>query len=293
MARLYNRLTPIYNVLMTSKYVYSPSEHRLFKVTLDKYYGPLDLLLYLLRQNELEIQEIAVAQIAEQFKEFITTLEELNLWKLEVAGEFLVMAARLMEMKSRLLIQEVGDENEDAHPTNLQESQRHIIQQLLEYKQIKEAAEILESQAEAHNTRYPRLDDRSSSDSHIPFMRIRPVELWDLIAAFARILREIQPAETIPLPQDDVPQHVYENEIMQLLKESQQISLRDIFQPPYIRMRLIGLFLALLGLIRRFVVDVSNDQKGNIVLALKNPVSPPEDACKSEDLRASSSADVS
>jgi segregation and condensation protein A len=248
--------------------------------------------LYLLRQNELEIQEIAVAQIAEQFKEFITTLEELNLWKLEVAGEFLVMAARLMEMKSRLLIQEVGDENEDAHSANLQESQRHIIQQLLEYKQIKEAAEILESQAEAHNTRYPRLDTAPSPEPHAPSMRIRPVELWDLIAAFARILREIQPVETIPLSQDDVPQHVYENEIMQLLKVSQQISLRDIFQPPYIRMRLIGLFLALLELIRRFVVDVSNDQEGNIVLALKNPVSPSEDACKSEDIRASSSADV-
>lgn len=277
---------------MKSDHPYFPSDHHLFKVTLDKYYGPLDLLLYLLRQNELEIQEIAVAQIAEQFKDFITTLEELNLWKLEVAGEFLVMASRLMEMKSRLLIQEPGDENEEAHSANLQESQRNIIQQLLEYKQIKEAAQILESQAEVHNTRHPRLDATPSPTPHSPSMRIRPIELWDLIAAFARILREIQPVETIPLSQDDVPQHVYENEIIRSLKGPRQIPLRDIFQPPYIRMRLIGLFLALLELIRRFVVDVISDQEGNIVLALKNPGDQSEIAWNSEKPHVPLSSDI-
>ena len=278
---------------MKSDHIYSPSEHYLFKVTLDKYYGPLDLLLYLLRQNELEIQEIAVAQIAEQFKEFITTLEELNLWKLEVAGEFLVMASRLLEMKSRMLIQELRDEDEDAQSANLDESQKDIIHQLLEYKQIKAAAELLGSQAEVQSTRYPRVDDKSSPEPPGQSVKIRPVELWDLIAAFARILREVQPIETIPLPQDDVPQHVYENEIMQLLKISSRVPLRDIFQPPYIRMRLIGLFLALLELIRRFVIDVSNDHEENIFLSLKNPGNQSEYSCKSEDLHVPPSPDTS
>jgi segregation and condensation protein A len=97
------------------------------------------------------------------------------------------------------------------------------------------------------------------------------VELWDLIAAFARILREIQPAETPSIQMDDVPQQVYEKEIIQLLKRTSPIKFIDIFQPPYVRLRLIGIFLALLELIRRCLVEVSNDHEGTIFLSLKEP----------------------
>jgi segregation and condensation protein A len=97
------------------------------------------------------------------------------------------------------------------------------------------------------------------------------VELWDLIAAFARILREIQPAETPSIQMDDVPQQVYEKEIIQLLKRTSPIKFIDIFQPPYVRLRLIGIFLALLELIRRCLVEVSNDREGTIFLSLKDP----------------------
>jgi segregation and condensation protein A len=261
---------------MKTDQILSPSDHYLFKVALDKYYGPLDLLLYLLRQNELEIHEISIASIAEQFKEFITNLKELNLLKLEVASEFLVMASRLMEMKSRILLLEPSDEEKDTHSRELGESRNDMIHQLLEYKQIKEAAERLEAQAEAYNTRYPRVDDRTTPESPWQVVKIRPVELWDLIAAFARILREIQPVETLSIQMDDVPQQVYENEIIQLLEKSTPIKLRDIFQPPYIRFRLIGIFLALLELIRRCVVEVGNDHEGNIFLSLRTPEKKPE-----------------
>jgi len=248
------------------------SEPHLFKINLDKYYGPLDLLLYLLRKNELQIHEISIVRIADQFKEFIVNLNGLNLLKLEVASEFLVMASRLMEMKSRLLLPESQDPETDSEVQNPHGSYTNVIQQLLEYKHIKEAAERLEAQAEAYHTRYSRWDDKASAESppsHV--VRIHPVELWDLIAAFARILREIQPAETPSIQMDDVPQQVYEKEIIQLLKRTSPIKFIDIFQPPYVRLRLIGIFLALLELIRRCLVEVSNDHEGTIFLSLKEP----------------------
>jgi len=248
------------------------SAPHLFKINLDKYYGPLDLLLYLLRKNELQIHEISIARIADQFREFIINLNGLNLLKLEVASEFLVMASRLMEMKSRILLPAFQDQETDSEVQDPSGSHTNVIHQLLEYKQIKEAAERLEAQAGAYHTRYPRWDDKASAESTSSHaVRIQPVELWDLIAAFARILREIQPAETPSIQMDDVPQQIYENEIIQLLKKTSPVKFIDIFQPPYVRLRLIGIFLALLELIRRCIVEVSNDQESNILLWLNNP----------------------
>jgi segregation and condensation protein A len=177
-----------------------------------------------------------------------------------------------MEMKSRLLLPESQDPETDSEVQNPRGSYTNVIQQLLEYKHIKEAAERLEAQAEAYHTRYSRWDDKAPAESPPSHaVRIHPVELWDLIAAFARILREIQPAETPSIQMDDVPQQVYEKEIIQLLKRTSPIKFIDIFQPPYVRLRLIGIFLALLELIRRCLVEVSNDHEGTIFLSLKEP----------------------
>lgn len=248
-----------------------PSACPIFKVALDIYYGPLDLLLYLLRHHELDIQEISLARIAEQFREFLNTLQELHLLKLEVAGEFLVMAARLMEIKSRLLVAPQPDtaDAQEEPVASLAEGHKQLVDQLLEYRKIKEAAELLERRVEAQLARYPRLGEEPAGPAQVtPLTHIRPVELWDLVAAFARILREIQPTECLTVQADDVPQQVYENEIVQSLASGAKVAFAAVFTPPYVRLRLIGLFLALLELIRRQVVAVENDAAGQIWLWL-------------------------
>lgn len=240
-----------------------------FRVALeDRYYGPLDLLLYLLRQQELDVHDIAIARIAEQFQQFLATLQELHLLRLEIAGEFLLMASRLMEMKSRLLLPEQAEIREgEEGSVRLEDSPRHLVDQLLEYKKIKEAVAALEQQAFTSHVRYPRVKERLPDESPTVLPRLRPIELWDLVAAFARILREVQLQEHLPLQVDEVPQQVYEQEVIRRLEQVERLPFTQLFTPPYLRPRLIGLFLALLELIRRLEVVLEHDDQGLIWLA--------------------------
>lgn len=249
-----------------------------FSVALDRYHGPFDLLLYLLRQHELDIHDIAIAQVAEQFQQFLTTLQQLHWLRLEIAGEFLVLAARLLEMKSRLLLPELAEEAAPTPPaTSVEESHRQLVQQLIEYKKVKQAAAALEQQAILAQVRHPRWEERATAEPASPWPRLRPVELWDLVAAFARLLREVQPAELIPWTTDDVPQQRYEQELLHRLQHTPRLTFTQLFTPPYERLRLIGLFLALLELIRRQCVLLELDDAGTIWLAA-NPLPPASEA---------------
>src|SRR5437879_1831845 len=111
-----------------------------YQVDLDTFRGPLDLLLYLVKRNEVDICDIPIARVAEQFLEYLRVIELVDV---ERAGEFLVMAATLMEIKSKMLLprtEEAGSEEDDPR--------LELVQQLIEYKKFKDAAALLEAQAE-------------------------------------------------------------------------------------------------------------------------------------------------
>src|SRR5580692_1327715 len=122
-----------------------------YTVSLDKFYGPLDLLLYLVKRNEVDVLDIPIARLAEQFLDHLRGLQELDV---EFAGEFLVMAATLMEIKSRMLLP--GDAT--VEDEEQQDPRRELVKQLLEYRKIKDAAAALEERAEQQGTRIPRLE---------------------------------------------------------------------------------------------------------------------------------------
>src|SRR4051794_21546560 len=119
-----------------------------YLVDLDTFRGPLDLLLYLVKRDELDILEIPIAQVTEQFKRY---LDVLTLIDVERAGDFLVMAATLMEIKSKLLLPRNEEEAEPAP-----DPRRELVRQLLQYKRFKEAAAVLEGWAEQQSHRLPR-----------------------------------------------------------------------------------------------------------------------------------------
>src|SRR5271168_3378771 len=120
-----------------------------YKVDLEIFRGPLDLLLFLVKHNEVDICDIPIAKIAVQFQEYINVL---TLIDVEFAGDFLVMAATLMEIKSRMLLPRAEEHEEEADDPRLE-----LVRQLLEYKRFKEAAQLLEQQAERQLTRLPRI----------------------------------------------------------------------------------------------------------------------------------------
>lgn len=212
-----------------------------YNVALDSFHGPLDLLLHLVKKNEVDILDIAISKLADQFIEYMQVVRELNF---ELAGDFLVMAATLAELKSKSLIPR--PETEDAEEG--EDPRRELVRQLLEYRTFKDAAAALESRADAHAVRIARVAPEEPVNPSAP--TVRAVELWDLVAAFARLMRETQATRATSVVQDDTPQHVYETRVRERVRAEGRVAFRDLFEPPYHRARLIGLFLAMLELVK-------------------------------------------
>jgi segregation and condensation protein A len=220
-----------------------------YLVDLDTFRGPLDLLLYLVKRNEIDICDIPIARITEQFLEYLRIIEVIDV---ERAGEFLVMAATLMEIKSRMLLPQTDEAMEtDADP------RQELVRQLIEYKRIKDAAALLEEQAEHQLYRLPRDPVETVSPVDPAQQPLRAVELWDLVSAFGRLMRETLALQPNQIVVDETPVQVYMDTILQRLAQEPRLPLTALFTPPHTRARLVGLFLAILELVksRRIVAD--------------------------------------
>jgi segregation and condensation protein A len=214
-----------------------------YQVDLDTFRGPLDLLLYLVKRNEVDICDIPIAQLAEQFLEY---LRHTGLIDVDWAGDFLVMAATLMEIKSKMLLPRTTAEGEEeADP------RQELVRQLLEYKQFKEAAALLEVLAEQQLTRLARVPIEAAAPRGLDQQPLHPVELWDLVSAFGRLMRETLALQPRQIVMDETPIHVYQDQILQQLQHQPRLPFSAVFTPPHNRGRLLGLFLAVLELIKR------------------------------------------
>jgi segregation and condensation protein A len=240
-----------------------------YRVQLDAFHGPLDLLLYLVRKNEVDILDIPIAKVAEQFQDYLRVLQVADI---ERAGDFLVMAATLMEIKSKMLLPEASVKSEPETPDPRQE----LVKQLVEYKKFKEAAAALESRAIESRQRLPRSATADAGPSP-GRPGVQAVELWDLVSAFGRLLSETATLEPSRIVSDDTPQSVYEDQLRRTLAERGRVRFRDAFAPPYFRARLVGLFLALLEMIRAGAATLEQDGVfGEIWLCPAIPTPPTE-----------------
>ena len=212
-----------------------------YTVALDAFHGPLDLLLFLVKRNEVDVLDIPIAAIADQFREYLLVMQHLDV---ELAGDFIVMLATLMEIKARLLLPAGAEATEEEHD----DPRRELVKQLLEYRKFKDAAAALEERAEKQGTRMPRHELPEPSATAGP--NVKPVELWDLVSAFARLMRETQATQVATIAVDDTPQHVYEAQIKERVTTEKRVAFRSVFAPPFSKPRLIGVFLAVLELIR-------------------------------------------
>lgn len=235
-----------------------------FQIQLEMYQGPLDLLLYLVRKHEVEVTEIPIAAITNQFLEYVSVLEAIDV---EAAGDFLDMASTLIEIKSRLLLP-----HEDEIEVEREDPRQELVQRLLEFKQFRDAASILDERSRQWQERYPRLVDQSADRSIGPIDQpIHGVELWDLVSALGRVIRErtdlTVPSATIPY--DETPVQIFMEQIYQLVVSERRIEFSSLFPQAIHRSTLIGMFLAVLELIRHGHVVVSQaDPFGEIWLEL-------------------------
>lgn len=214
----------------------------IYQVALDAFHGPLDLLLYLVKRNEVDVRDIPVARVAEQFLDHLQAIQTIDV---EWAGDFLVMAATLMEIKSKLLLPRAEEEG----ATEAEDPRRELVRQLVEYRKAKDAAGHLDRLAEErqfHVSRVPPDDEEGATSP-----RLRRVEMWDLVSAFGRLVRETELLQPLQLVEDETPQAAYRDLVRAKLAAGRPVAFRDLFDPPMTRQRLIGVFLALLELIKQ------------------------------------------
>ncbi|HUT33814.1 MAG TPA: segregation/condensation protein A [Planctomycetota bacterium] len=252
-------------------------EHYGYKVDLEVFSGPLDLLLYLIRQDEVEIADIPISRITDQYLAHLELMQHINV---NVAGEFLVMAATLMEIKSRMLLprpETTGEEEEE-------DPRADLIRQLIEYKKFKDAARSLAARAGEQALKFPRGAAAVLGTPERPAPEELPIDLgevtiWELLAAFKVILSQTSLDTTRHILLDERPATAYCNDLLDELRSCSTATLRELFDPAAGRLALINAFLALLELIRRRRVRA--EQAGHhgeirIVLLDDTPVSESE-----------------
>ncbi len=222
-----------------------------YRVNLEIFAGPLDLLLYLVRKEEVDIYDIPIAKITDQYLHYIEMLKSLNI---DLAGDFLVMAATLMEIKSVMLLPRATPEQ--LADEDLTDPRAELIRQLLEYKKFKDAANLLHAAADEHSQRFARPDtimERLRPDAE-PQLDIEQVSVWDLLEAFDAICRATGVGRDISHIKDDTPIDLYQIEVLHRLQTEGPMTFERIFESKSHRAVMIGLFLALLELIREKLV---------------------------------------
>ena len=220
-----------------------------YRVDLDVYSGPLDLLLYLIRREEVDIWDIPIARVTDEYLQYLAVLNTVNV---NVAGEFIEMAATLLEIKSRMLLPRDSADGEEP----MDDPRIELVQQLLEYKKYKDAARSLEHLADERSQRFGRGTHLESLAEDLPASDIRQtdwladVTMWDLLSALQKVLKEIK----LDLPRrvvyDETPIEQHCADLIARLRERRSVMFSELFREARDRVTVIGLFLALLELIR-------------------------------------------
>jgi segregation and condensation protein A len=255
-----------------------------YRVQLDAFEGPLDLLLYLIRKNEVDVHDIPVSTIAEQYMGFLTHIDRIDI---DVAGEFLVMAATLMEVKSRMLTPtpKAVEGDTDGPTAPVADPRAELVRQLLAYKKYRDAATALEHRANEWRSRFGvgRAGIENSAIQaaieSAPEMDIHDLELIDLFEAFQRIAESVnfERLGEHQVQYDDTPIELHAEDIVDRLKRDAVAVESGKAELPFIglfngrtRSEMVGLFLAMLELCRRLpakTLSAVADALGSEVLA--------------------------
>ena len=219
-----------------------------YKVQLEAFEGPLDLLLYLVKKDEVDIYDISIERITTQYLEYLETFEVLHI---EVAGEFLVMAANLLYIKSRTLLPK--DQQLPEEEAEEDDPRWELIRQLIEYRKFKEAAAHLRDQEDLQAALFPRAV--SLDPAHAPLLDdnllIGDIGIFDLINAFQRALRRLPVEEK----QGEIHEETFTvtdriNHLMSLVDRGVSMRFEELFGQASTRSELVVTFLAILELIR-------------------------------------------
>jgi segregation and condensation protein A len=220
-----------------------------YPVKLEVFEGPLDLLLYLIRKNQVSIYDIPIALVTAQYLDYLELMQELDL---DIAGEFLLMAATLIHIKSRTLLPRPDPSQEDAD----EDPRDALVRRLLEHQKYKAAAELLHVRQTVRDAQWRRPDDVVAE---IAGARPEPefeVDLFGLLAAFKSVLDRAKQRPTVPLPTEYISIESRIEALYARLSDTEACGFDDLFEDVNTRPGLVVTFLALLEMIRLKLVRV-------------------------------------
>ncbi len=236
-----------------------------YKIRIPTFEGPLDLLLHLIKENEIDIYDIPIALITRQYIDYIDLMKELDL---DIAGDFLVMAATLVHIKSRMLLpvdeQQAGEEP-PADP------RLELVYRLLEYKSFKEAALALKEMGDSRAcavTRPPELDEGKPEEDQQQELSLFDLDLFSLITAFRQILEKV-PAEMANITRAVLTVNDKIARIIQALEEKDTVRFEDLFEAGAPRSHLIVTFVALLEILKLGLARVHQAERFGPIWVMK------------------------
>jgi len=226
-----------------------------YKVRVENYFGPLDLLLHLVKEAEVDITRVSLAQVAEQYVSYITTMQKLDLG---VAGEFLVVASQLMLIKTRTLVppemraDDGMEESEEEGDTSVD-----LIRKLLDYKRFKDRSRGLDrlfsERLERHGRPRLKLEGETEQEP------LRHMELWDLVLVYSRLLKSTRLDASLTILYGEIPIEAWIEAILKALAERKTVGFFELVGPERDRSRIVGTFLAMLQLARDQQLKIVQD----------------------------------
>lgn len=235
-----------------------------YKIKLPVFEGPLDLLLYLIKKEEINIYDIPIAKITDQYLEYLEVMKAIEL---NIAGEFLLMAATLMHIKSKMLL----PKDEKTEDELIEEDPRaELVKRLLEYKKFKEAAGDLAGMEKDRKGIYSRADSDGEDSSYASADDGFEANIFDLITAFAKIVKNVSKEEFLQVIQDEFTVSQKIHDLFHILVERPVIYFGELFKKIKTRLEAITLFLALLELIRLNEVIVKQEEAFGEIKILRN-----------------------
>ena len=237
-----------------------------FPVRLANFEGPLDLLLHLIKKNEVSIYDIPIALITSQYLETIQLMQELNL---DVAGEYLVMAATLIHIKSKMLLPRpetaAGVDGEEEDPRD------GLIRRLLEHQRFKAAAGLLHEREQVRAAQWQRPDERVAAIAGDEYEPELEVDLFSLLTAFQAVVERAKHRPKVMLPPEQIPVEVRIEQLLVRLSETEACGFEDLFSDVHEKSGLIVTFLALLEMIRLKLIRVFQSGSFGPIRVYKRP----------------------
>lgn len=241
-----------------------------YKVQLDNYYGPLDLLLHLVKETEVDITAIALARACEQYIAFLTAMERRDI---DLSGNFLALASQLLLIKSRTIAPPEaspaleGEEDEEEEG----DASLELIRKLLDYKRFKDRARLLDFMMAERSRKFGRPHIRLEGETEQE--PLRNLELWDLVLLYSKALKGTRLDAMMSILYRDVPLEVFIDRILGTLAEKKTTSLAELLGETPDRTSILGTFLALLQLakIQKVTVEQEVDYGDIRVQAVEAP----------------------